>query len=262
MRTKILCFLFFAFLFCGKASAQYAQFPTAGTIYFDKTVYLKNVILKRFLPLSDERSKSWYENIRSKIPESVVLKRKLVFSGDQYTFSAEKNEMEPFEKGLMEQHALNSEGTTFVDLSKKEFKRLADLGGENILLIDSLQDVKWKITNEYRNIAGYECRRANGLTADSIYVVGYFTNNIPVSAGPESVQGLPGLLLGLAIPSMHIQYFATKVEISNVTVEGNIQGKKKTPTMTRKELHTMINKNLSSFMKPDLLNYIMKLYSL
>jgi GLPGLI family protein len=49
--------------------------------------------------------------------------------------------------------------------------RYNDIVGEKIIVQDSMKRIKWKITDEYREIAGYNCRRANGITPDSIYVI-------------------------------------------------------------------------------------------
>lgn len=82
---------------------------------------------------------------------------------------------------------------------------------EKFLVIDSLRQVKWKITSEVRTIAGFECRRANALIMDSIYVVAFYTDVIDAPGGPESFTGLPGMILGISIPHEHLSWFATKV---------------------------------------------------
>src|SRR6185437_10397918 len=79
------------------------------------------------------------------------------------------------------------------------------------LVKDSLRKIKWKITDENREIAGYNCRRANGLMMDSIYVVAFYTDKIPVSGGPESFSGLPGMILEVALPHENVIWRATKV---------------------------------------------------
>ena len=38
-----------------------------------------------------------------------------------------------------------------------------------------------------------------------------------VSSGPESFSGLPGMILGLAVPRLHTTWFATKVELVEPT---------------------------------------------
>ena len=45
-------------------------------------------------------------------------------------------------------------------------------------------EIKWKFTDEYRNILGYDCRRVNGIMQDSVYIVAFYTPQIPVSGGP------------------------------------------------------------------------------
>lgn len=88
---------------------------------------------------------------------------------------------------------------------------------DKLKISSPLQKVEWKYTDEIRNIAGYDCRRANAIIRDSIYVVAFYAEEIPVPTGPESFHGLPGMILGLAIPSEHITWFATKVTEKNFT---------------------------------------------
>lgn len=88
---------------------------------------------------------------------------------------------------------------------------------EQVFLVqDSLRKIKWKITDENRVIAGFSCRRANAIIMDSIYVVAFYTDEIVTPGGPESFTGLPGMILGVALPHQHITWFATKVEAVRV----------------------------------------------
>jgi hypothetical protein len=97
---------------------------------------------------------------------------------------------------------------------------------EKYIISDSLNNITWRFTDEYREIAGFECRRVNGSTPDSLYLVAFYTDQIPVSAGPALSSGLPGMILGLAIPEMHIQYWATKVDYTNDTTPNDWKDKK------------------------------------
>jgi GLPGLI family protein len=76
---------------------------------------------------------------------------------------------------------------------------------------DSLKYVAWRITDEKRTIAGMECRKAVTIICDSVYVVAFYAEEIPVSGGPESFTGLPGMILGLAVPRLHTTWFATSI---------------------------------------------------
>ena len=90
---------------------------------------------------------------------------------------------------------------------------------ENTYIIkDSLRNLEWRITDETREIAGFECRKAVTKICDSVYVVAFYTDQIPVSGGPEEFGGLPGMILGLAVPRLYTTWFATKLELVEPTI--------------------------------------------
>lgn len=106
------------------------------------------------------------------------------------------------------------ENVVWNDLVKKERHSLKAVFEKRFLVIDSAAPLKWRITDEKRDIAGLECRKAVTIICDSVYVVAFFAEEIPVSSGPESFGGLPGMILGLAIPRLHTTWFATRVTLS------------------------------------------------
>ena len=79
-----------------------------------------------------------------------------------------------------------------------------------------VDEIKWKIENETRKIAGWECRKAVGRIYDSVYVVAFYCPEIIPQGGPELFSGLPGMILGLAIPRYYTTWFATKIELANI----------------------------------------------
>ena len=109
------------------------------------------------------------------------------------------------------------------------------------LLQDSLRKIDWKITQDTRTIAGFECRKATAIIMDSIYVVAFYTDQILTSGGPESFTGLPGMILGVALPRLNLTYFATKLEMVEVK-ESDLaipkKGKKTTVGDLNKQLKT------------------------
>lgn len=84
---------------------------------------------------------------------------------------------------------------------------------QKFIVADSLKQTEWRITDETRTIAGIDCRKAVTVICDSVYVVAFYADEIPVSGGPESFGGLPGMILGLAIPRLYTTWFATKVSL-------------------------------------------------
>jgi len=101
--------------------------------------------------------------------------------------------------------------TDFEHNTRQSFKSIFD---DNFLISDSLDNIDWRMSDEMRTIAGMECRKAVGRICDSVYVVAFYTDEIPVSGGPESFHGLPGMILGLAIPRLHTTWFATKIQLA------------------------------------------------
>ena len=92
--------------------------------------------------------------------------------------------------------------------------------GSNLNVEDSMPVIEWRLTNENRIIAGYNCRKAVGKIMDSVYVFAFYTNEINISGGPCSINGLPGMILGVTIPRMYASWIATKVTLNNVDLTG------------------------------------------
>ena len=99
------------------------------------------------------------------------------------------------------------------DIRNNQIALQRDIFEQTYLVKDSMQNYTWRITNETRNIAGFECRKAVTIICDSVYIVAFYTDEITVSSGPESFGGLPGMILGLAVPRLQMTWFATKVEL-------------------------------------------------
>lgn len=102
-----------------------------------------------------------------------------------------------------------------------------DVWGDQRVITDSLARRRWKITDKTRKIAGYECTRAIWEKNDSTRIYAWFTTDIIPTVGPESVQGLPGAILGLATEDGGVVFFATKVELIEPAPEQLAQPKKK-----------------------------------
>ena len=89
---------------------------------------------------------------------------------------------------------------------------------KSYLVEDNLRNATWKITDDFREIAGYHCRRATTLIMDSVFVVAFYTDEIMISGGPESINGLPGMILGLVINRLHTTWYATKISVTKINL--------------------------------------------
>lgn len=104
---------------------------------------------------------------------------------------------------------------------------IKDFWGEELHLTDSLFIREWKITESSRKIAGYNCRKAMWQANDTTRIYAWFSYDIVPSTGPESFNGLPGTILGLATEDGGIIYFAKKVDILQSPAATFVPPKKK-----------------------------------
>ena len=187
--------------------AQGVRFTTAGTIEFEKKVNMYAILQKRVNKENESYYASYIESYKKKNPQFKTLKSTLAFSQNKTLFTPIEDES----GGSFMGSYSNQPNTIFTDVATHNSIIHKEVFEEVFLVKDSTRKINWKLTNETREIAGYTCRRANALVMDSIYVVAFYTDQIPVSGGPETFTGLPGMILGVALPHENVTWFATKV---------------------------------------------------
>jgi len=198
-----------------KCFSQYAMFLREGTIEYERK-------FNQFSILDVEQS--WGKNHR----ETELQFKTEVFlldftrANSIYRPGNTINEPKSFYLSLPAQ-----DNTVFKDLQTKQIWSKRNILGNTFLVEHDADPIQWKITGETRMIAGFECRRANALIFDSVYVVAYYSEQLPISSGPESFSGLPGMILGLAIPDLHTTWFATRISSKSITIPNIIQGNHK-----------------------------------
>ncbi|OQP58146.1 hypothetical protein A3860_07410 [Niastella vici] len=219
---KLLLFIICSSLFLSQqTSAQ--DFITRGKIEYE---IKKNN--KRIYTDAERASNSW---IASK-PEFDIYYRDLVFAGNQLLYTLGR-------RGTTTYFA--ADNSLYTDLENRQTISQQYFINEPYLLADSVRPIKWKIENEIRKIAGFDCRKAIGVIHDSVYVVAFYCPEIVPQGGPEFFSGLPGMILGLAIPREFTTWFATKVELADDTKIAPPVVKKSKPH-TKKELAAILSK--------------------
>jgi GLPGLI family protein len=206
MITTIAVLLGFARI----AGAQHPHFTTSGTIEFERRTNVYAMIKREIKKDNEVIMTPALEAYKKNSPQFRVLKSTLSFGDNKTLFTPV--EADPPTNNLMAFAPLmNQNNTIYTDLNGKLSIAERRIFDEVFLVKDNTRKIKWKITDETRDIAGYTCRRANGIMLDSIYIVAFFTGKIPVPGGPESFNGLPGMILGVALPHENVTWFATKV---------------------------------------------------
>lgn len=212
MKFKFIIFICFLMLAGQVSKAQNAHFTTSGIIEFDKTVNMFAIMKKKLNKDNEAYFAPAIEAYKKGQPQFNVFKSTLAFSKDRTLFTPIEPEVANGSNNFLANDPMvDQHNTTFTDVAANTSITKKNVFEEVFLVKDSLRKINWKITTETRDIAGYKCRRANALVMDSIYVVAFYTDEIPVSGGPEGFTGLPGMILGLALPHENITFFATKV---------------------------------------------------
>ncbi len=170
----------------------------------------------------DNESSEWFKEFLSKQPKFHNSYFNLSFNRDKGIYQPGREadaKMEPWMIGPAKTNIVLTDYHSEVYNSRKRVFE------ESFEITDTVTKMQWKLSNETRTIAGFECRKAVGIICDSVYVVAFYTEEIPVSGGPESFGGLPGMILGLAVPRLYSTWFATKVELNEPPAAVFTQGK-------------------------------------
>jgi GLPGLI family protein len=218
MKNTFIYFTCLLFL-SGNLLAQHAHFTVSGTIEFEKKVNMYAIISKTITKDNEAFLAPAFDAYKKAQPQFKTFKSTLSFANNKTLFTPAEEEMATGANFFSDNPMSDQNNTIYSDLTTKSGVFQKKVFDETILLKDSTRRIKWKITDETREIAGYTCRRANAIMLDSVYVVAFYTTEIPVSGGPESFNGLPGMILGVALPHENVSWFATKV--TDITLPPN-----------------------------------------
>ena len=186
----------FTFLFFVITIGVFSQI-TSGKIIYER----KTNLYKKFK--NWDGVKEWIrEEDRNKVDEF-----ELVFNDTCSAFT-------PVESELKESFGwATSKNAVYQNFNTGKKYMVKTIWGEGLNVNDSLTYRKWKITNNTRKIAGYVCRKAVWKANDSTRLYAWFSQELQPSTGPETFNGLPGVILGLATEDGGVVYFAKKVEV-------------------------------------------------
>lgn len=220
-------------------SAQ--QFINKATIEFE----VKKSILK------DMGNNMWDEMMKENLPPFKISYFNFTFSNNKsiYKFNHldEKIKLPDFMKREEE------ENEWFINYTNNLYEMKKGVMGSPFYIKDSLPSIDWKITNERRVIAGFNCRKAVSKIFDSVYVFAFYTDEIMISGGPCSINGLPGMILGMTIPRLFTSWIATKVMINDVN-EAAIKPASTKKTFPNKEFKSLLSsrtKDWEEYYKDD-----------
>lgn len=235
---KHISFLLFFSIAALVANAQ-VKFISSGHIEFEKRSNQFSYYDQ------EEEQNTWIIEMKKAFPKMVSETYVMDFNEDKTVYKMLK--ADPAGKYVWGRKP-SEDDITVKDMRSGQIALQRDIFEQTYLIKDSLRNYKWRMTNETRTIAGFECRKAVTIISDSVYIVAFYTEEITVSSGPESFGGLPGMILGLAVPRLQMTWFATKVELKEPAATA-LTPKQKGKTVTWAAYEKDLNRAMSDWGK-------------
>ncbi|WP_405609381.1 GLPGLI family protein [Polaribacter sp. Asnod1-A03] len=204
MKTKLLTVL--TLCLCVFINAQ--EF-TGKAIY--KTNKKSGISFGEDSKMSDTQKKEIEERMRKMNQKTFILE--FDKSTSTYKQEAKLNVPQP-KKGGIKMFGGNSTDIYYKDVKEKRFVNKTNIMGKGFLIKDSLPSYDWQLTSETKHIGNYTCYKAtiskeieknsfsfvDGTPTSvkkkvTINTTAWYTTQVPISNGPSTYYGLPGLIL-------------------------------------------------------------------
>ena len=216
----------------------HAQFVMAGKIEYERKINIH-------AEMEEMEDNEFIMKYKAQIPKFTSSYFNLVFDTGRTGYKPGRETENPFK---MFGSGPATENIVYTDLNGKRVKSYKTVYEQKYLVQDTLRKLDWKEKDEIRTIAGYKCRKAVSIICDTVYVVAFYAEEIPVSGGPEMFSGLPGMILELAVPRLHTTWVATKVE-TNRPLDTDFTNPEKGKKITQKELNEAIKDSFKQWGK-------------
>lgn len=160
--------------------------------------------------MSNEMQEQLAAQLREQFQQTYTLK----FTKNESFYKKEEKLSKPnpmANKGGITITVSESTDILYKNLRERRYTMETEIYGKAFLIKDSIEDKKWELSNETKNIGEYTCYKA--VYKDSIntttfsddgkiekvkkerQTIVWYTPQIPVSNGPSDFGGLPGLIL-------------------------------------------------------------------
>jgi GLPGLI family protein len=235
--------------------------------------------------ISYERKVNMHRNIpdpqmKSMIPEFRTDKFELLFNESASLFRSvvDDEAPDPFANaggggGGMRMNFRMPTTTTYTDIAKQTQYEERAFFEKEFLIVDSLKQYKWKLSEETKTIAKQLCKKATTMiTAPQMRMrisrggenntdtaanapmkpketelVVWYAENIPVSVGPDNYTGLPGVIMEMDVDNG--ASVTTAVEVSTKYPKKELVQPTKGEKMTRAQFQENMQKLMQDMQK-------------
>jgi len=131
---------------------------------------------------------------------------------------------------------------TWVSYEQEALVETREFMGRTFRIAGPPPQYAWRLTTEQAEHLGRMVIKATA-EHDGTSIEAWFTPEIPVSGGPASYAGLPGMILVLSLDGGRTQYFATEIALGEVDV-GLIRAPEDGDEVTRDEYEGIVEEKL------------------
>lgn len=221
--------IFSTALFLLSVSFGFGQFIESGKITYErKTNLLKIPNLPPFLQkIADEKK----------------------YNVDEFVLTFNSNGSSFIPKVAMTNNPadmLSTKNTVYSNHLTGDRMTMIDMMGNKIFIQDTVNKIRWTMTDNTRKLAGYECKMAIYRKDDSTRLYAWYAEELVPAVGPETFSGLPGTILGLATEDGGVVYFAKSVEVVKVEDSQFKYDTGKTKVYTKKAFAEEITKQMGN----------------
>ena len=216
------------------ASPLWAQ--DQGTVHYEITTRMEIELPPELAHMQDQ------------IPSSRTEQRLLHFDGATSLMEAAPREEEDdatFEGGGMRMmfRRASEANALYIDRDEGTSVNKRDFLGRTFLIDGEDEPISWRLTDEQGEFLGYPCMKATATVRDTVEVEAWFTPQIPVSAGPETYGGLPGLILVVTVDDARQTLIAKEVTLGGLA-EGTLEPPTEGRRVTSEEFQAIMEEKL------------------
>jgi GLPGLI family protein len=231
---NMLLLLAFLIPFCAKAQS------TEGTVNYTETVKMKIQLpdgpegdeMRKMIPPTQSFGQLLYFNAKASLYREPEGKE----GNDDREFKHEKDGMD------MQIVMKHPENRIYRDLENGSTVESQEFFGRFFLIKGDAQKQNWKITAEQKKIGDYVCQKAV-LQDTARTVEAWFTPQIPVSVGPGSYAGLPGLILLVDVNHGERLVTADKITLAPLPKDALVKPSKG-KAVTREEYKKIVDEKM------------------
>jgi len=174
--------------------------------------------------MSEQQKKQMMERMKNFLEKTYILS----FNKNESSFKEEAKLDAPGTQGSRF-GASNGQGSIYKNLKERKIIEDVEMFSKRFLIVEDMEQPKWELGTETKKIGNYTCYKATMVKVDksvdfgnifgrrgrgnqqqkdstkaeekedvkTLEVTAWYTPQLPVSSGPDSYWGLPGLILEL-----------------------------------------------------------------